>query len=135
EFPLGKDETSQVAIKDCVRPDGAQAVTEFFVVRRFLRRGRSFTLLRLLPQTGRKHQLRIHLSAIGHPIVGDKLYGDKEDIYLAFCQKRLTPAHWEELGLANQALHSRGIRFVCSGEERVFEAPPDAKFSDFISQE
>jgi len=131
EMPLGKDEKSIVAIKDCVRLDGALASTEFSVVRRFRRRGRSYTLLQLLPRTGRKHQLRIHLAAIGHPIVGDKLYGGNEDLYLAFVQSRLTPAQWEELQMDNQALHACRIHFFWRGTERTFEAPPDRKFEEF----
>jgi len=135
DLPLGKDEQSQVAIKDCVRPDGAPASTKFFVVRRFLHRGHSYTLLRLVPRTGRKHQLRIHLAAIGHPIVGDKLYGGNEDLYLAFVQNRLTPAQWEELQLDNQALHASRISFFWRGTEQVFEATPDAKFAAFAAAE
>src|ERR1017187_3711792 len=57
--PLGKDERSSVAIKDCVRTDGAAAQTEFWVERRFKRAEEQFTLLRVMPRTGRKHQIRI----------------------------------------------------------------------------
>ena len=134
ELPLGKDEKSLVAIKDCVRPDGAPASTEYSVVRRFRRRGRSFTLMRLRSQTGRKHQLRIHLAAIGHPIVGDKLYGGDEDLYLGFVQSRLTTAQWEELLLDNQALHAGRLSFFWRGTERIFEAAPDRKFEEFANE-
>ena len=43
-----------------------------------------FTLARVVTQTGRKHQIGIHLSHVGHPIVGDKLYGGDENLYLSF---------------------------------------------------
>ncbi|MGO8696502.1 MAG: RluA family pseudouridine synthase [Limisphaerales bacterium] len=131
DLPLGKDETSAVAIKDCVRSDGAAALTEFFVERRFQRDGCHFTLLRLLPLTGRKHQIRIHLAAIGHSIVGDKLYGPDENLYLAFVRGQLNDADRQQLVLPHHALHCRAIRLPWRGENLVFQAPPESAFARF----
>ena len=90
-FSLGKDEKSKVTVKDCVRPDGAEAHTDFFVERRFERNNQPYTLLKVLPRTPDANaQIRIHLAALGHPVVGDKLYGGDEDLYLAMAQDRLT---------------------------------------------
>src|SRR5208282_4236664 len=104
EAPLGRDEASVVAIKDCVRADGAASRTDFEVERRFTRAEGEFTWLKLVPHTGRKHQIRIHLAHVGHPVVGDKLYGGDEDLYLALVQNRLTPEQRTRLILENHAL-------------------------------
>ena len=131
DAPLGKDETSVVAIKDAVRAGGASAQTEFHVERRFERDGREFSWLRVLPRTGRKHQIRIHLAHHGHPIVGDKIYGGDETRYLKFIVEALTADDWRELLLPNQALHAGLVRFRWRGVEREFCAAPESGFMQF----
>lgn len=131
DVPLGRDEASIVAIKDKVRPDGAVAQTTYSVLSRFTRPEGDFTLVEARPFTGRKHQIRIHLAHLGHPIVGDKLYGLDESLYLDFVKYRLTDEQRRQLILANQALHAREVRFVWRGEERRFGAEPERWFAEF----
>jgi len=68
-----------------------------------------FSLVRLMPITGRTHQLRVQLSEIGHPIVGDSLYGGKKRINKKTCPKEILDAF---LGIDGQFLHAEKISFV-----------------------
>lgn len=72
DVPIGRDETS--AIARCVRPDGQPAVSHYEV----LAKGDGLSLLRLVPETGRTHQLRVHMASIGCPLAGDWLYGTED---------------------------------------------------------
>jgi 23S rRNA pseudouridine1911/1915/1917 synthase len=128
--PLGKDLTSRVAIRDCVRPDGLAAQTGYQVLRRFhlaapgSQEPLPCSLLRVRPRTGRKHQIRIHLAHLGHPIVGDKIYGPDEGIYLAFVESRLTPDQERQLIFPNHALHAAAVRFPWHTGQVEFLASP-----------
>ena len=70
-----------------IAPDGLPAVTRYQVLRAFA----AHALLAAEPQTGRQHQIRVHLAHVGHPIVGDKIYRAGEREFAAFCDGGMTP--------------------------------------------
>ncbi len=133
DAPLGKDDTSPVAIKDCVRADGASARTRIRVIRRFERDGWPLTHLEVGPESGRKHQIRIHLAYIGYPIVGDKIYGDDERRYLRFVEGALTDDDRAALILENHALHARSLGFRWRDRQWQFDAPLRPEFSAMLA--
>jgi 23S rRNA pseudouridine1911/1915/1917 synthase len=84
------------------------------------------SLLRLQAHTGRLHQLRVHLASIGHPVIGDKIYGPDPNLYLKFIAEGWTGEHQRMLGLSRHALHAHELQFPWNGEPLDFSAPlPD----------
>lgn len=130
--PLGKDERSEIAIKDRVRADGAPAETQVRVVSRLARDDGEYSVIDVRPRTGRKHQIRIHLAHVGHPIVGDKLYGADEQRYLRLVRGELTATDRQALILPYHALHAARLSFDYQGTRRSWHAPTPAMVAAFI---
>jgi 23S rRNA pseudouridine1911/1915/1917 synthase len=105
-----------------VRPDGLTAWTRYEVQER----ANGHSLVSLFPRSGRQHQLRVHLAAIGHPIVGDKLYGpEREAPFLEYIETGMTPELTARLGHERQALHALTLRFThpATGQPFFVTAP------------
>jgi 23S rRNA pseudouridine1911/1915/1917 synthase len=140
DAPLARDPASRTRF--AVRHEGKRAVTHYRVVETFSRaREKALTgkrplakgrgtrdadekagaaLLRLTLETGRTHQIRVHCAAIGHPIVGDPVYG----------------AGYPDMGIARQALHAARLRFVhpVTGAPLSFEAPWPQDFAALVTR-
>lgn len=110
-LPIGKKEGS--AIERMVREDGLEAVTHYQVLQR--KNGLAFVSLKL--ETGRTHQIRVHMKAIGHPLIGDELYAP------------------ENMLMDRQALHSVKLMFPhpITGQELVFECPIPTDMAQFFA--
>jgi len=113
--PIGRHRSLRTRM--AVRGDGRPAVTHYRVLKRF----RAHTLVRAELETGRTHQIRVHLSHIGFPIVGDPEYGGR---------RRLPAGASSELvaaleGFRRQALHAARLKLEhpVSGKEMAWEAP------------
>lgn len=115
--PLGDDTASPVFIKSAVVTGGQQAITHFTpLASRY-----GFTLARVVTETGRKHQIRVHAHWLGHSLVGDKIYGPDDRLYLEFIERGWSEAMAAKLLLPRQALHCAEIDLRSVGAPQVFE--------------
>ena len=115
DAPIGRHPTDRK--KMCVTQRNSKpAITHWEVVKRY----RGYTHIRCHLETGRTHQIRVHLASIGHPLLGDYTYG----------------APSPDKGLEGQCLHARRLRFIHprSGEEHITEAPLPPYFVDVINK-
>lgn len=112
DAPLGRSRKDRK--KQAIVANGRHAVTHFKVLERY----RNYTLIKCRLETGRTHQIRVHLASIGHPLAGDPLYGPRKTL----------PGR-------GQYLHARLLGFVhpTTGKEMVFTAPLPAYFQQMIA--
>jgi 23S rRNA pseudouridine1911/1915/1917 synthase len=131
DLPLGQAHASQVRMKMAVQEGGAESHTSW----RVLERRGAFALLSCTPLTGRQHQIRVHLAAIGHPLVGDKLYGVDETLFLRNNRRELVAADLAALGLARHALHNHRMAWIAptGGERREVRCPLPADIRAFLA--
>jgi len=114
DAPLGRHPSQRK--KMAVVAGGKEAVTHFRVLERFP----GYTFLEVKLQTGRTHQIRVHLAHIGHPVVGDPVYGKGKN----------------NLGLKRQALHAAKLSFVhpVTGREVTFSSPLPPDFQAALNE-
>ena len=117
DAPIGRHPTERKKMAVLLNSSSARhALTHYWVVKRFS----GFTQLRLQLETGRTHQIRVHMAYIGHPVAGDPVYGPKKVI----------------TSLQGQCLHAGKIGFIHprSKEYLELEAPLPAYFTSFLSK-
>jgi len=122
--PIGRHRTQR--IKMAVRSDGRAAVTHYRIEKRF----RAHTLARVRLETGRTHQIRVHLAHVGYPMVGDPVYGGRRRIPAGATPQLLAALD----SFRRQALHAARLEFVHpkSGKSVSFDAPLPADFRQLL---
>ena len=123
----GKHQPSVIWLKQMIHAAGAPAQTEFFVERRLRKStssGNRFSVIRAIPRTGRTHQIRVHLASVGHSVIGDKIYGPDEQLYLRFIDTGWTSELEQKILLPRHALHSAKLA-TDDGREWTRALPPD----------
>ena len=114
DMPIGRSRTDRK--KMTVAKDGKNAVTHIKVLKRYDK----YTLLEINIETGRTHQIRVHLSHIGYPIIGDYIYSNGKN----------------EFGVEGQCLHAKSLEFKhpITKKEMKLEAPLPEYFQDIINK-
>ena len=111
---------------------GAEALTEF----EQLASGGGLSLIRARPKTGRLHQIRVHLAHLGHPVLGDKLYTGRGELYMKAVKKTLTEDDLGRLGAPRQMLHAQRLRLPhpATGRELDVCAPLPGDFRSLLQE-
>lgn len=113
-MPIGRSTKDRK--KMAVSRNGKEAITEFEVLKRY----KDFTYIKLNIKTGRTHQIRVHMSEIGHPVVGDEVYSNGKNPF----------------GVRGQMLHAKELEFVhpTTNKKVKFEAPLPKYFEDILEE-
>lgn len=124
-----KQDESKIRIKQVVAENGKASKTLFSAEKR----SNGFTLASIKTFTGRTHQIRCHAEYIGHPIVGDKLYGQKDEDFLGFLNETKDPVFEPFGSIDRQLLHASSLSFLHpeTGEKLTFNSDFREEFSRF----
>jgi 23S rRNA pseudouridine1911/1915/1917 synthase len=135
DVPLGQARNSSIRKKrEAFFGAPEKAVTEFSIIS--VSSDREFSLVNAFPVTGRMHQIRAHLSYAGYPIIGDKIYGKDESIYLRYVEEGESNELENRAGFKRCALHSSYIKFYHPYEKSFIEinAPFLPDMEEFIEK-
>ena len=118
------------------RQGGREAISKYRVLQRIESQYGKFSLLEVVIETGRTHQIRVHLSSAGHPVVGDTLYGAPREIKVKAALPGTKRAVGPSATLGRNFLHATAIelKHPRSGARLVFERPLPPELEDFVAQ-
>lgn len=140
--PVGRDPLRRTRMTTKPNENARTAVSHYEVVRRLSNRFGKFTLVRVRIETGRTHQIRVHMASIGHPVVGDTLYGgaghltDQVAAQAATSKAARRKTGPERLRLGRNFLHAAQLEFPHpkTGKLLQLEAPLPAELVGFLEQ-
>jgi 23S rRNA pseudouridine1911/1915/1917 synthase len=139
---VGRDPQRRTRMTAKPQGDARAAVSHYEVVRRLTNRFGKFTLVRVRIETGRTHQIRVHMASIGHPVVGDTLYGgsgqltDQVASQAATSKAARRKAEPDRLRLGRNFLHAARLEFPHprTGKLLELEAPLPAELEAFLGR-
>ena len=128
---IGRDPVRRTRMTTRVQENARAAVSHYEVVRRLETAFGKFTLVRVRIETGRTHQIRVHMASIGHPVVGDTLYGAAGQL-TAVSPDKSSPPTTEKLG--RNFLHAAELEFAhpITGKALALKSPLPAALDDFL---
>lgn len=128
------DSTLRCSMRVAAPGNGLPAATRVTVLQKHQRDSKRYALLQCDLETGRQHQIRLHLAASGFPIVGDKIYGPDEQLHARAADDLLTEQDRKSLEMPRHALHARQLAFEhpITGEKLVITAPLPADMQSFL---
>ena len=127
--PIGPDVGAEFYSRQTtVEEGGDTAETEFVPIAC----GGGYTLVRVHPHSGRRHQIRVHAASLGLPLVGDKLYGPDPSLMLRFMREGMSQNLLEQLVLDRQGLHCTQVEFETEKGTEVYSAPAPADLAAFV---
>ena len=126
---IGHDETSEFYSRRAVVSEGGEAAETEFVP---IAHGGGYTLVRVHPRTGRRHQIRVHAAHLGMPLLGDKLYGPDPSLMMRIIRDGFTAEIAAKLPLPRHALHCSVVEFETERGRERFEAPLTADLMAFL---
>ncbi len=117
------------------RADGRNAVSHFSVVERLATRYGAFTLVEVRIETGRTHQIRVHAQSLGHPVVGDTLYGAPRVIKPALSKDSVVRPPDASVGMERNFLHAAHLEFAHphTGKAMAVDAPLPRELEEFLA--
>ena len=127
--PIDAHPTAELRLRRAVQQDGAPSHTTFYILKRM----GEYSLVKCQLHSGRTHQIRVHLEYLGYPILGDKIYGQTDQVFLSYLEKGITQHLKDKLLFSRQCLHAAEISFkTANGDTLTVTSPTPSDMQSII---